>query len=113
MSNPITGGPATGRTSVTVAAEWAFWGKTASDRGYRLLSCSEGTLKPDEFTELLTRYSPGTLDRLPQVAISWSPQGDQSFLGIAIHDRAEQGFYDAEGREIVFTRYFCVPYRDL
>ena len=106
-------GPAIRGASVPVAAEWALWGKTASDRGYHLLNCSEGSLKPDDFTEVLTRYSPGTLDRLPQVAISWSPRDDRSLLGIAIHDQAEHGLYDAEGRDIVFTRYFCVPYQDL
>jgi hypothetical protein len=113
MSNAIISGPAIRDASVPVAAEWALWGKTASDRGYHLLNCSEGSLGPDDFTEVLTRYSPGTLDRLPQVTISWSPRDDRSLLGIAIHDQAEQGLCDAEGREIVFTRYFCVPYQDL
>jgi hypothetical protein len=101
-------------TAVAITAEWAYWGKTASDRGYRLLDCSEGNFGPDNFIEVLTRYSPGTLDRLPQVTVSWSrSRSERTYVAIAIHDRAEHGLYDADGREIVFTRYFCVPYEDL
>lgn len=95
-------------------AEWALWGKTVSDRGYRLLDCSDGSVSADSFTEVITRYSPGTLDKLPQVTISWfSDQGEGIYLAVAIHYRAENGSVDADGREIMFTRYFCVPYGDL
>ena len=51
-----------------------------SDRGYRLLDCSDGSVSADSFTEVITRYSPGTLDKLPQVTISWfSDQGEQNY----------------------------------
>ncbi len=114
MSNAATEGPAASIPAVCVTAEWALWGKTASDRGYRLLDCSEGDIGADNFTEVLTRYSPGTLDRLPQVTVSWfRAKNERTYVAIAIHDRAERGQYDAAGREIVFTRYFCVPYEDL
>ena len=100
--------------TISVIAEWALWGKAVSDRGYRLLDCSDGSVSADSFTEVITRYSPGTLDNLPQVTISWfSDPGERIYLAVAIHNRAENGSVDADGREIVFTRYFCVPYEDL
>jgi hypothetical protein len=105
---------AIGSGTVPTAAEWALWGKTPNDRGYRLLNCSNGSLSPNAFIEVLTRYSPGTLERLPQVTVSWSaPPDERSYVAIAIHEKEEHGLYDADGREIVFTRYFCVPYEDL
>jgi len=104
----------TGGTSVAITAEWALWGKTSSDRGYRLLDYSEGNLGADNYSEVLTRYSPGALEELPQVTISWSSHREElNYLALAIHDREEQRRYDADGREIVFTRYFCWPYDDL
>lgn len=101
-------------TTIPVAAEWALWGKQSIDRGYHLLGHSNGSLGASTFNEVLTRYSPGTLERLPQVTVSWlSHREERNYLGIAIHDRAAEGQYDADGREIVFTRYYCVPYEDL
>lgn len=103
-----------GSPTVPVTAEWALWGKTSTDRGYRLLNCSVGSFGPDAFSEVITRYSPGTLEMLPQVTVSWSaPPDERNYVAIAIHEKEEQGIYDADGREIVFTRYFCAPYEDL
>ena len=100
--------------AIPVAAEWALWGKQSTDRGYHLLGHSNGSLGANTFNEVLTRYSPGTLEKLPQVTISWlSHREERNYLGIAIHDRAAEGQYDADGREIVFTRYYCAPYEDL
>ena len=100
--------------AIPVAAEWALWGKHSIDRGYHLLGHSNGSLGVNTFNEVLTRYSPGTLEKLPQVTVSWlSHREERNYLGIAIHDRAAEGQYDADGREIVFTRYYCAPYEDL
>ncbi len=99
---------------IPVAAEWALWGKQSTDRGYHLLGNSNGSLGANTFNEVLTRYSPGTLEKLPQVTVSWlSHREARNYLGIAIHDQAAEGQYDADGREIVFTRYYCAPYEDL
>jgi hypothetical protein len=116
----------TGRTT-TITAEWALWGKESHDRDYRLLRCSVGTFSPQDFVYAIDRYSPGTLPvrTLPQVSVSWlkHPQtGLPSHLGLAIHETAAaddprsgqaRAQFDAAGREIVFVRYFCVPYEDL
>ena len=100
--------------NIPVAAEWALWGKQSIDRGYHLLGHSNGSLGANTFNEVLTRYSPGTLEKLPQVTVSWlSHREERNYLGIAIHDLAAEGQYDADGREIVFTRYYCAPYEDL
>jgi len=101
--------------AVRVAAQWALRGKLQSDRGYRLLSCSSGDLNAHNFEEILTRYSPGTLEELPQVTVSWIPSGEanKSYQAIAIHEFSEDGQFDLDGRRIVFTRYFCAPYWQL
>jgi hypothetical protein len=114
-----------GRGLVRVAGvQWALWGKAATDTEYRVLSCSDGTFDVNHFTGLLTRYSPGTLDkdRLPQFTISWvRDSADTSYLAVAIHEQApenQQRAYgrsrtDAAGRPIVYVRYFAVGYGDL
>ena len=98
--------------TVPVTAEWALWGKEAHDAKYRVLECSAGPVSRENFAEALSRFSPGSLDKLPQVTISWLP-GQGSYLAIAFHDLPERGRYDAHGREIAPTRYFCVPFRQL
>jgi hypothetical protein len=101
-------------TTVTVTAEWALWGKETGDAGYHLLDCSDGPVSRENFDEVLTRYSPGTLVELPQATISWLSDKEQpSYLAIAIHDAADRVQYDVSGREIVLTRYFCVPFNEL
>lgn len=101
--------------TVLVTADWAQHGKTPNDRGYRLLNWSDGTVGRQNFEEALTRYSPGTLDDLPQVTVSYLPaqQRDLNYLAIAIHHFPEDDRYDVDGRKIVFTNYFCMPYRQL
>jgi hypothetical protein len=100
---------------VQALTEWALRGKRESDRGYRLLAWSKGSISGQNFEELLTRYSPGTLESLPQVTISWIPSAmaGKSYLAMAIHEHTEGGLYDRDGRQIVFTRYFCVPYSQI
>ena len=111
----------------TVAAEWALWGKEATDTDYRLLRCSAGTFSPQDFIYAIDRYSPGTLEvrSLPQVTFSWlkNPQtGLPTHLGLAIHETAAaddprsghaRSRFDAAGREIIYVRFFCLPFEDL
>jgi len=111
--------------SVEIAAQWALHGKQSSDAGYRLLSSSKSVLSPDNFSYILERYSPGTIERLPQLTVNWfedkNPRHGHhakyeqpaNYVGIAIHDRPAAGIVDAGGREIVETRYFCADYDTL
>ena len=97
-------------TGTQLSVEWALWGKEAQSRDYRLLECSDGGIGAGAFTEAITRYSPGNLERLPQVTVSWlRPQDGERYLAMAIHDEGP-GLHDPGGRKIVFTRYFCAPY---
>ena len=100
-------------TRPQMSVEWALWGKGAHSRDYRLLECSDGSIGAGAFTEAITRYSPGNLERLPQVTVSWlRPQDGERYLAMAIHDEGP-GLHDLSGRKIVFTRYFCVPYTEI
>jgi hypothetical protein len=101
------------KTTVPVTAEWARWGKAKGDAGYRLLECSTGTLSREIFSDVLTHYSPGTLEDLPQATISCFSGNQRSYLGLAIHHETGRAKYDVSGREIVPTSYFCVPFNDL
>ena len=107
--------------TVPVTGEWALWGKGPRDRDYHVLECSDGPVSREDFDQVLTMYSPGTLEAWPQVTIGWLREwayyrphlGYLGYLGIAIHDRPEPGRRDATGRQIALTRYFCVPFREL
>ena len=99
--------------TVQVTAEWALWGKEPHDVEYRLLRCSNGPFSASNFEELITRYSPGTLDSLPQVAIAWGASDQEKYLAITIHRAAGPGLHDASGRKVVLTYCFCVPFREL
>ena len=100
-------------SEVPVTAEWALWGKESYDTEYHLLECSDGDVGSGVFTEAITRYSPGTLERLPQVTVNWLRLHNQrDYVAMAIHDSGH-GLHDAGGRKIVFTSYFCLPYRQL
>lgn len=102
---------------VRVTAEWALYGKTGSDTGNRLLHCSNGRIAPENFGNAVTRYSIGTGVSVPQITASWLSDKNQyselSFVAIGVHDKPEHEQYDAVGREIVQTSYFCVPYNEL
>ncbi len=102
-----------GNGTVQVTAEWALWGKEPHDAEYRLLQCSDGTVGPDNFEEIITRYSPGTLDDLPQAAVAWLGNERQNYLAMTIHRAPEQLLYDASGRKVVLTYCFCVPFHEL
>jgi hypothetical protein len=104
--------------TVTVAAQWAVYGRAADMAGFRVLSCSTGVLNRENFGEVISRFNPGTLDALPQVTVSYVSSGatDGNYLALAIHKFAEQDHgvrSDETGRPVVFTSYFCVPYLPL
>ena len=99
--------------TVQVTAEWALWGKEPRDVEYRLLRCSDGTLGPGNFEEVITRYSPGTLDVLPQVGVAWLGNNRQNYLAMTIHRAPGPGLYDASGRKVALTYCFCVPFDEL
>ena len=106
-------GTPSAETDVPVTAEWALWGKGAGDAEYRLLVCSDGPVSSATFVEQITSLSPGSADTWPQVTVSgFLRQQAAGYVALAIHDTAE-GRHDAVGREIVYTRYFCVPYPEL
>ncbi|MGW4423186.1 hypothetical protein [Streptosporangium sp. NPDC004631] len=97
--------------TVRLTAEWALWGKQPGTRdGDEILACSDGRLGRDEFSEIITRYAPGTPTELPQVTISWFGGGDSAHLGLAIQEWSDER--DGLGRDIAITRYFCVPYAE-
>jgi hypothetical protein len=106
-----------------INAQWALWGKEATETGAHILRCSTGPLRTKDFAEVITRYSPGGLDVLPQYTISWIPDANREpeYVALGIHELAPtdparadgRSQRDAAGRAIVFVRLFCVRYADL
>jgi hypothetical protein len=96
---------------VRVTAEWAVWGKRPQGGTSSILTCSDGPLGPEAFTAILTRYSPGTPDELPQVTISWAGSAENAHIVMAIQNWSDEP--DKAGRRSSVTRLFCVPYRQL
>jgi hypothetical protein len=109
----------TGGAPITVEAQWALYGKRLDREGYRVLACSSGELGIRNFEEVIGRFSPGTPSTLPQVTLSHLTPGNrpaESLLAMAIHRTGEgeqQIKYDDDGRRVVVTSYFCVPYHPL
>lgn len=121
-------GPAGGAEALPAApraipAEWALWGKEAHETSYHVLRCSKGTLREKDFSETITRYSPGEIDDLPHYTVSWIPgsKREPEYIALAVHElapsdplpRGGRSSRDAVGREIVFIRLYCVRYADL
>ncbi|MEV8635345.1 hypothetical protein AB0395_27180 [Streptosporangium sp. NPDC051023] len=95
--------------TVRLAAEWALWGRQPGTRdGERVLACSDGMLGGNDFSEIITRYAPGTPTELPQVTTSWFGGDIRAHLGLAVQEWSDER--DGMGRPIAITRYFCVPY---
>jgi hypothetical protein len=109
-----------------VDAQWALQGKTLGRTGYRVLACSTGNstgLSAENFTEAISRFSMGTPETgpqaLPQVTISYLAQGTLNHLALAIHQFASDAqtadgqltVRDDDGRPVVATSYYCVPYK--
>jgi hypothetical protein len=96
-----------------IAVQWAWLGKEPNDAGNRILSCSTGGFNAKNFDDILDRFSPGTLADPSQVAVSYVLEGDGSrHLGMAIYEPTAGGV-DRFGRDVMFVRYFCVPYEDV
>jgi hypothetical protein len=116
LAADVTGPPA-------IVAEWALWGKEAQETGYHVLRCSNGPLRAQDFSEVITRYSPGELEGLPEYTVSWIPGANREpeYVAMGIHELAPadpqradgRSRRDAVGREIVFVRLFCMRYADL
>jgi hypothetical protein len=112
MSVGANGGPPPA-AAVPLTAEWALWGKEARDAEYRLLACSDGPVSAATFVDQITSFAPGSAQTWPQVTVSgFRLHGATDYVALAIHDTT-QGRHDAVGREIVYTRFFCVPYQEL
>jgi hypothetical protein len=109
-------------TGRTVRAEWALWGKEPRDTEYSVLRCSKGAFGPGDFQGVITRYTPGTKDALPQYTVCWIPDenGHEGYLAVAIHELADANprrsggrVRAAGGREIEYIRLFCVRYSEM
>ena len=102
-----------------IAAEWALWGKEGHETGDHVLRFSNGPLRARDFGEVVTRYSPGELDELPQYTVGWIPgaKGEPEYVALGIHEAArdddDRSRRDAAGRLIVYVRLFCLRYADL
>jgi F-box protein 11 len=100
--------------TVPVDVEWAFEGISRHDTESVPSEYSKGIVGPECFQEVLTRYSPGTLERLPQVTVSWfSDKGHENYLGMAIYEAPEHSQPGDYADETGTVRYFCVPYKQL
>jgi hypothetical protein len=108
----------------TISAQWALHGKRLDRTGYRILACSDGELGQRNFEDAISRFSPGTPGELPQVSVSYIPSATVagvSYLAMAVHkfadeiadDDGQQLKYDDDGRRIVITSYFCLPFPSL
>ncbi len=98
---------------VTVKAEWAIRGWSAQAHAYRVLECSNGALSSQNFAQLLDRYSPGTLESLPQLTVGWlaDKSTDRHYLGLALHGRDSDG--PSVGNDLVHrTKYFFVDFSE-
>lgn len=106
--------------AVELTAQWALWGTDAADRAYRVLASSAGDLTAWDFADIAERYGAGTPDRLPQYTVFWVPDsGGPGLVGLTVHEYASyqardgRSRYDAGGREIIYSRLFCLRYPDL
>lgn len=109
---PWLGEPGSSHGTVKVTVEWALHGKEPEDaEGYRVLGQSDGVISRGLFESALARFSPGMLEKLPQVTMSWLSlgQSDGRYVALAIHEKAD-GKMDRLGRGVILTRYFCMPF---
>lgn len=113
---PEGSGPRAGRR---VSAEWALWGKQPEDTGYSVLRWSRGAFGRGDFREIITRYTSGVTEVLPQYTVCWIPEGNghEPYLAVGLRELADpdssrsgdQARYSS-GRLIEYIRFFCVPY---
>ena len=107
----------TGR--LEVEAQWALYGASPDGAGHRILASSTGALSRANFADAVSRFKLGAVDRLPQVSVSYARLADQpgvGYLALAIDDFAadrRRTMRDRNGRKVIYTSYFCLPYRPL
>jgi hypothetical protein len=101
--------------AVRVAAQWARLGRAPYDVADRVLECSNASLSSENFHAVLERYSPGNLEDLPQVTVSWfaDRSAGRNYVAMAIHMRPADAAFDAGGREFVQVNYFCMDFEQL
>ncbi|MBT2207803.1 hypothetical protein [Actinomadura sp. NEAU-AAG7] len=104
---------------VQVTAGWALSGKRpGSSDDYGVLNCSREPFSKASFGRILRQYGLGTPPAhrtgegaLPWVTVSWVGEAPDRYLGMSIEDWTEHR--DGSGRPVAFTKYICVPYRDV
>ncbi len=86
-----------------------MWGGDGT--GQRVLACSKGAIGSEGFDGLMVRYSPGTLDNLPQATIAWlrDARPDLDQVVMTFYDRPAEADQDRAAT----TRLFCVPFSQL
>ncbi|MFC6880234.1 MULTISPECIES: hypothetical protein [Actinomadura] len=102
-----------------MTAGWALFGKRpGSSDDYGVLTSSREPFTPAGFTRILRRYAVGTPpahrsgeDALPWVTISWVGEAPDRYLGMAIQDWSDHR--DGAGRPVAFTKYVCIPYKEV
>lgn len=110
--------------TISVAAQWALYGKALDAQGYRVVACSGGELDRANFSDAISRFALGALDNLPQASVSYLQPATRpggSYLALAIHWFAVPGQRHANGvlplddlgRQTAFTSYFATPYKVL
>jgi hypothetical protein len=105
-----------------VLAEWALWGKDPDDLEYSVLRWSRGAFGRGDFREMITRYTSGATEALPQYTVFWIPEGNghEPYLAVGIHELADPDpgrsggrTHVSRGRQIQYIRLFCVPYSEM
>lgn len=100
-------------------AEWALRGKVAGSRDdYSIMACGEGLFRRMDFDAILSFFSSGTpaIWRQPEAMPTWATlnwQGIQGKRCIGLGVSRTNGSVDYLGRPIIYTSYFCVPYKSM
>ncbi|WP_157433069.1 hypothetical protein [Actinomadura rifamycini] len=102
-----------------VTAGWALVGKRpGSSDDYGVLNFSREPYDRASYGKILHRYALGTPPAhtagegaLPWVAVSWVGEQPDRYLGISVETWSEHR--DGAGRQVAFTKYVCVPYRQV
>ncbi|WP_242909623.1 hypothetical protein [Actinomadura terrae] len=102
-----------------MTAGWALSGKRpGSSDDYGVLNCSREPFSKVSFGRILRQYGLGTPPAhrtgegaLPWVTVSWVGEAPDRYLGMSIEDWTEHR--DGSGRPVAFTKYICVPYREV
>jgi hypothetical protein len=94
-----------------VTVEWAVWGKQQGGKKYKVLRCSNGLLRTEDFEEILTKYATAARIESREVTISRFGDGSEAHLGLAIQERT--GGVDWTNRTSVEARFYAIPFEHL